>query len=281
MANPFKIIVCGEGGQGAKTITDLIAAAAWTDGRQAVAIPQFGVEKRGGLTTALVQVSESPVPFPMFAKADLAVVLSQRAVERVVPFLAPGTIVVVNSHLVHDVSGLVAGGARAADVYAVDARRIAGHDLHEPSAFNIVMLGAVLRFLPQLSAGVYVTALDKRFDKHLENNPDRREAYRRALELGHERLEPYAGAAAGAATAADPERTITCENARAVITRWPGRCKSCRLCIARCPVKCITPDHDELGATGEPAVKFDAAKCLGCTMCEQVCPDFAVKVDRK
>jgi 2-oxoacid:acceptor oxidoreductase gamma subunit (pyruvate/2-ketoisovalerate family) len=273
MATPYKIIVCGEGGQGAKTITDLIAAAAWTDARHAVCIPQFGVEKRGGLTVALAQISDEPIPFPMFAKADLAVVLSQRSVARVLPFLAPTTTVVVNSHLVQDVSGLVAG-----TVYAVDGRRVATEELRNPLAFNIVMLGALLKFLPQLSAGVYVTALDQRFDKHLENNPDLRDTYRRALELGQEQVAPCAGTAV---PSADPACQLTCENARAIITRWPGRCKSCGLCIVRCPVQAITRDESELGQTGEPAVKFDPAKCLGCTMCEQICPDFAVKVERK
>lgn len=275
MAQPFKIIVCGEGGQGAKSIAELIAAAAWADGRHATCLPQFGVEKRGGLTTALAQVGDVPIPYPVFAVADLAVVLSQRAVQRVRGQVGPKTTVIINTHLVKDVSALSCG-----PVFALDGRAVAAEQLNESRAFNIVMLGAMLRFLPQLSAGVYVTALDQRFDRHLASNPDLRDAYRRALELGHELVAPYA-APPVPPPAADPARSHTVENARAVITRWPGRCKSCGLCVARCPVKCIAWDKTELGQTGEPAVKFDPAKCLGCTLCEQLCPDFAVKVDRK
>jgi Pyruvate/2-oxoacid:ferredoxin oxidoreductase gamma subunit/NAD-dependent dihydropyrimidine dehydrogenase PreA subunit len=275
MAAPFKIIVCGEGGQGAKSIAELIAAAAWTDGRHATCLPQFGVEKRGGLTSALTQVSDSPIPYPVFTTADLAVILSQRAVERVRAHVSPRTTVVVNSHLVKDVASLGAG-----PVFAIDGRAVAAEQLHDSRVFNIVMLGAMLRFLPQLSAGMYVTALDQRFDKHLAAHPDLRDTYRRALELGQELVAPYVAPAAPL-PATDPARSRTVENARAVITRWPGRCKSCGLCLARCPVKCIAWDPQELGQTGEPAIKIDPAKCLGCTMCEQICPDFAVKVERK
>lgn len=273
MLEPLKIIVCGEGGQGAKSIAEIIAAAAWLEKTRATCIPQFGVEKRGGLTAALTQIGDEEIPYPVFAKADIAVVLSQRSVGRVRKFLKPSTVVVVNSHLVGDVSDL-----DVRKVYAVDGRQISSEQLGEPKTFNIAMLGATTKFLPKLTVDACVAAIDQRLDQHLEKTPGLRDIYRRAFNLGREQVMPYGGRNE---PTVDQERRIVTEGEAAIISRWPGRCKSCGLCVAKCPAKCIAWDEGEPGRVGEPSVKIDAAKCLGCTTCEQICPDFAIKIRRK
>lgn len=53
---------------------------------------------------------------------------------------------------------------------------------------------------------------------------------------------------------------------------FPDWCKSCGICAAFCPKKCI-----RMGADGNPVV--DAAeRCTGCRWCELHCPDFAICV---
>lgn len=49
-------------------------------------------------------------------------------------------------------------------------------------------------------------------------------------------------------------------------------CKKCGLCSHYCPKKVF--DCDDFGAP--TAARAEA--CIGCKMCEQRCPDFAIEV---
>ena len=61
---------------------------------------------------------------------------------------------------------------------------------------------------------------------------------------------------------------------------FPSLCKGCGLCIAKCPVKCMSWSS-ELGVYGTPRVQADPETCIGCGMCQLVCPDCAIVVERK
>ncbi|OAA29758.1 ferredoxin [Kosmotoga arenicorallina S304] len=49
-------------------------------------------------------------------------------------------------------------------------------------------------------------------------------------------------------------------------------CKKCGICYWICPTKTIVK-----GELGKPEVT-DHDKCIGCLMCENACPDFAIDV---
>jgi 2-oxoglutarate ferredoxin oxidoreductase subunit delta len=51
------------------------------------------------------------------------------------------------------------------------------------------------------------------------------------------------------------------------------RCKSCGICVALCPKKVLAQDENERLYVSDP----DA--CIGCKICEQACPDFAIEVE--
>ncbi len=61
---------------------------------------------------------------------------------------------------------------------------------------------------------------------------------------------------------------------------FPSLCKGCLLCVEKCPTKCISTSQT-LGAYGTPAVQVDADKCIVCGICETVCPDCAILVEKK
>lgn len=61
----------------------------------------------------------------------------------------------------------------------------------------------------------------------------------------------------------------------------PDVCKSCGLCIEKCPVKCLSFDTTQNEYLGMPAVKCDAKRCIACHTCEQNCPDCAITVQGK
>lgn len=76
-------------------------------------------------------------------------------------------------------------------------------------------------------------------------------------------------------------RPKTEETSQIRATRFLDLCKSCGACIVKCPVNAISWDPDELGQLGEPAILIDMNKCIGCEMCERICPDGAIQITNK
>ena len=74
---------------------------------------------------------------------------------------------------------------------------------------------------------------------------------------------------------------LTEENDAIRVTRFTGLCKSCGECVMKCPVNAISWDGKRLGMLGEPAITIDLDKCIGCEVCERICPDSAIKITNK
>lgn len=74
--------------------------------------------------------------------------------------------------------------------------------------------------------------------------------------------------------------SVKTDNEKGNWSVFPQLCKGCGLCIEKCPVKCITWSK-ELGVSGTPRVEADMKKCIACGICQMVCPDCAIRVDKK
>jgi 2-oxoglutarate ferredoxin oxidoreductase subunit gamma len=184
MAEPFKIIICGEGGQGALSIAEILAFAAYLQGKHAVATPHFSTEKRGGVSMAYVQISDEPIPFFKFDRADLWVVLSQRSIDRIAGFLQEGTRVIVNSFLVKDISAIAKW-----QPHQIDATELAKVKLKKPRTFNMIILGAMAALVPGLDRKVFAQALDKHFGSKYAKDPGLKALNEQAFDLGYDLMK--------------------------------------------------------------------------------------------
>lgn len=72
----------------------------------------------------------------------------------------------------------------------------------------------------------------------------------------------------------------TQENNRGHWTVFSELCKGCGLCIEKCPTK-VMYWSEKLGFMGTPSVKIREEGCIMCGMCETVCPDTAIRVEKK
>lgn len=78
----LRILLAGDGGQGIQTTADIIVKAAFNQDWQVSFIPNYGLEQRGGVSLAYIQISDQKIAYPKFSFADILVVLSKQARER-------------------------------------------------------------------------------------------------------------------------------------------------------------------------------------------------------
>lgn len=133
-----KIVLAGEGGQGVQSVANILTEAAYDQGKQALYIPNFGVEQRGGVSVAFVQISDSTISSLKFTKADIVVALSDRAIERTLQYVDERTTFVYEASL--DASLVPENTKRT---LAIPAMEIVKKDFN-PRVFNVLILGAVV-----------------------------------------------------------------------------------------------------------------------------------------
>lgn len=102
MAKVIKVAIAGEGGQGVQSIAEILAEAANEEGKNALYIPNFGVEQRGGVSIAFVQVSDGEIGAPKFQKADILIPVSPRAVERTKTYAGKDTVYIYDNSLIQE-----------------------------------------------------------------------------------------------------------------------------------------------------------------------------------
>jgi 2-oxoglutarate ferredoxin oxidoreductase subunit gamma len=216
MALVKRMALGGEGGQGVQSAADILAQAAFEEGREVLYIPNFGIEQRGGVSLAFVQIGEKPIGSPKFKQADLIVALSVRSLERLEPYIGAESTVLYDSSLLAppEVADAVVGRqvytTHAPEAFAerqlterrqkfpkiktgvkhflgLPASEIAQNQLH-PRVANIVILGALARLTEAVQLNSLEKALTKRLASKLKRDPALKTLNIEALRLGWEAL---------------------------------------------------------------------------------------------
>ncbi|MCK5562096.1 MAG: 2-oxoacid:acceptor oxidoreductase family protein, partial [Thermoplasmata archaeon] len=89
----------GRGGQGAVVASNILAEAAFREGKDVQAFPYFGVERRGAPVTAFTKIDEKPIRVrSQIYEPDHVIVLDQsllRSID-VAQGIKPGGLILVN-----------------------------------------------------------------------------------------------------------------------------------------------------------------------------------------
>lgn len=163
------VLVAGEGGQGIQTIAEILARAAFLEGKHSTYIPNFGVEQRGGVSIAFVQISDSEIVFPKFSKADIMIILCHRAIKRVEKYFGEKTLYIYDSTLFKH-KGI---GIKATTL----AKGL------NPKVFNVIILGFLSTKLPIKKESI-IGGMEEVLGKKFKKNPEIKKLNLKALELG-------------------------------------------------------------------------------------------------
>jgi len=130
----------GRGGQGAVTAAELLAVAAFADGKYSQAFPAFGVERRGAPVLAFTRMDDKKIRLrSQVYEPDYVIVQDDTLIGTVdvVQGVKPDGTVLVNTDKPAGQLGLKTG----AKVRTIDATKIALEELGRP-IMNTTLLGA-------------------------------------------------------------------------------------------------------------------------------------------
>ncbi len=173
----------GRGGQGAVVASELLAQAAFLDGKEPQSFPFFGVERRGAPVTAYARVDRRPIALRTRVTAPDVVVVLDPGLFKTVPVtlgLKADGLLLVNSPLPPERLETPFAGRKA----SVDATHIA-IDLHLGTLMTPIVNTTVLGALARASEVVSLSALTGAIARFVPAQP---EANRRAAERGYQEV---------------------------------------------------------------------------------------------
>ena len=181
----IEIRIHGRGGQGSVTAAELLAVAAFDDGREAQAFPAFGVERRGAPVLAFCRIDDTPIRTrTQIYQPDYVIVQDPTLMETVdvLAGLKPDGTVLINSE--HPAAEL--GLDTKARAVTFPATEIAMEELGRP-IMNTAIMGAFSGVSGAISFEAIERSIRARFPEELGEKNVR--AARRAYELMKEQAK--------------------------------------------------------------------------------------------
>ena len=150
-----EIIIAGFGGQGVLSMGKILAYSGMLEGKEVTWMPAYGPEQRGGTANVTVIISDERISSPILSKYDVAIVLNQPSLDKFMPKLKPGGM------LIYDGFGIVNPPTRDdIKVYRIDAMDKAA-EMKNAKVFNMIVLGGLLKVCPVVSTDGLQKALFK------------------------------------------------------------------------------------------------------------------------
>lgn len=163
----IEITWLGRGGQGAVTAAEILAIAAIEEGKAAVAIPEFGAERRGAPVRAynrlypqMKELPKTPILSP-----DILIIIDPSLVARASSYVSFEKMkyVVANTSTTRDeLARMLGAKIPIENIFPFDGAKIALEIFGRP-IYNTVMLGALVGSVPLVKAGSLENAVKKSF----------------------------------------------------------------------------------------------------------------------
>lgn len=174
MAKKIEIIISGHGGQGVVLAGQVLARAAFFDGKNVTQVQSYGAEARGTLARSEVIISSDKIYFPAVRRCDILVAMNQESLDKYALLLKEGGTLIVDSSVerIPEVK---------AKVYKVPVSETSKKAFGETLFANMIILGV----LAKVTGVVSVESLERSIresvpEKTIEINLN---AFRKGLEL--------------------------------------------------------------------------------------------------
>lgn len=132
----YEVTFAGFGGQGVMVSGQLLAYSGIEEGKNAVWLPSYGPEMRGGTAYCTVVISDKRIGSPVIGSPRAVCIFNAPSYEKFVPRVKPGGIAIINSSLINLVT----------DRTDITEIRIPANDIAikagSAKALNVAMLGA-------------------------------------------------------------------------------------------------------------------------------------------
>lgn len=173
-----EIIIAGYGGQGVLSMGKILAYAGLMEGKEVSWMPAYGPEQRGGTANVTVILSDDSISSPILSQYDIAIILNQASLFKFEEKLKPGGM------LIYDPNGIMTLPSRTdISVFSIAATEMA-IEMRNPKAFNMLVLGALLKAEPMVHIDNVLKGLRKTLpERHHHLIPMNEEALRKGMEL--------------------------------------------------------------------------------------------------
>jgi len=175
-----KIALAGEGGHGVQSVAKILVEAGYEAGKQVLYIPNFGVEQRGGVSIAFCQIADEKIGEPRYSKADIVIMVSDRAIDRCSTYVDENTTVIYDSSVCTKKPEV-----KAKRIIPVNANELANTNPELGArVFNIIILGVILEATKVLELDDIKNAMEHALGKKFDAKPELRTKNYKALEVG-------------------------------------------------------------------------------------------------
>jgi len=177
-----EVMFAGFGGQGVMLIGQMLAYAGMNEGKQAVWLPSYGPEMRGGTAYCIVQVSDEPIGSPVVASPRNTAVMNRPSLEKFGPKVKAGGLLIINSSLIP-----VSSDRTDISILHVRCNDIA-YEMGTAKAANMVMLGTLIGATGMVEPGSIEKMIEYQFGTKgkrelVETNV---KIFERGVEIGRE-----------------------------------------------------------------------------------------------
>lgn len=173
-----RLIVAGFGGQGVMMIGQLLCCAAIDCGKEALFLPHYGPEQRGGTANCSVTLSDQAIGSPTVRRIDVLIAMNQPSLAKFAGRVKEGGVILANSGLCQ---GPPEGCAARYLPIPVDEE---AEGLGSGKVANIVMLGAYNGAAGIFSEEELLAAVRKKLGKKPQFLGMNEAAVRRGMALG-------------------------------------------------------------------------------------------------
>lgn len=158
-----EIIIAGFGGQGVLSMGKILAYSGLMEDKEVTWMPSYGPEQRGGTANVTVILSDERISSPILNSYDTAVVLNQQSLDKFESKVKPGGV------LIYDSYGINTPPTRTdINVYRINAME-ATFEVKNAKAFNMVVLGALLKVKPMVTIESVLKGLKKTLPERHHN----------------------------------------------------------------------------------------------------------------